>query len=131
LSNMNLGKIIERILGKKDENKKKLGSQSISTMKNRYSESPKKAVRPEKIYIKAWVLRSLEEMDRIKDEVNSGNIIIVRLGPLAEKNAEDVKKAVNELYDFTQQINGDIARLGEERVVVTPSFVEIWRGKTI
>jgi len=128
---MNLGKIIERILGKKDENKKKLGSQSISTMKNRYSESPKKAVRPEKIYIKAWVLRSLEEMDRIKDEVNSGNIIIVRLGPLAEKNAEDVKKAVNELYDFTQQINGDIARLGEERVVVTPSFVEIWRGKTI
>ena len=66
----------------------------------------------------------------MKNEVNAGNIIIVRLGPLAEKSTDDVKKAVNELLDFTQQVGGDIARLGEERVVVTPSFVGIWREKT-
>ncbi|MCD6592764.1 cell division protein SepF [Candidatus Bathyarchaeota archaeon] len=80
--------------------------------------------------MKAWVLKSLEELDSIKEEVLSGNIVILRLGKLAEKNMEDVKKAVNELYDFAQQIDGDIARLGEERIVVTPPFVKIWRGKT-
>jgi len=133
LSNVKLGKIIERILGKKDENKKKNEKkpegQSISSITAYHPSPPKISSRSEKIYIKARVLQSLEDLDSIKNEVSSGNIVIVRLGPLAKKSTDDVKKAINELCDFTQQIDGDIARLGEERVVVTPSFVEIWREK--
>ncbi len=49
---------------------------------------------------------------------------------MAKKSAEDVKQAVDELCRFTELIGGDIARLGEERVVITPSSVRIWRGKT-
>jgi len=125
-----LGKIIEKILGKnKGKDEEKQGSQPISSV-TPYPSSPQISVRPEKIYIKARVLQSLEDLESVKNEVNAGNIIIVRLGPLAEKSTDDVKKAVNELLDFTQQVGGDIARLGEERVVVTPSFVGIWREKT-
>ena len=58
------------------------------------------------------------------------NILIARVDPLAEKSIEEVKRAVAELCEFTDQIGGDIARLGEERVVITPSFVKIWREKT-
>ena len=133
MSNIKLGNLIERILGKKDEKKKnaeKPSSQPIGSLTVYHSKPTKTSVPPEKIYIKARVLQSLEDLDAIKNEVTSGNIIIVRLGPLAKKNTEDVKKAINELCDFTQQIGGDIARLGEERVVVTPPFVGIWREKT-
>jgi len=131
LSNVKLGKIIEKILGKnKRKNEKEQSGQPISSVTTYHSRSPQISARPEKIYIKARVLQSLEDLDGVKNEVNAGNIIIVRLGPLAEKSTDDVKKAVNELLDFAQQIGGDIARLGEERVVVTPSFVEIWREKT-
>jgi len=130
LSNVKLGKIIEKILGKnKRKNEKKQSGQPISSVTT-YSRTPQISIRPEKIYIKARVLQSLEDLDGVKSEVNAGNIIIVRLGSLAEKSTDDVKKAVNELLDFAQQIGGDIARLGEERVVVTPPFVEIWREKT-
>ncbi|RJS90904.1 DUF552 domain-containing protein [Candidatus Bathyarchaeota archaeon] len=80
--------------------------------------------------MKAQAPQSLEDLDKVKNEVILGNIVIIRLGPLAEKSTDDVKKAVGELYDFTQQIGGDIARLGEERVIVTPPFVKIWREKT-
>jgi hypothetical protein len=82
-----------------------------------------------KIYLKAFPLRKLSDVDLVKQEVNSGNIMILKISPLASKSVEDVKRAVNELYEFTQTTGGDIARLGEERVVVTPSSVRIWREK--
>jgi len=125
LSNGNLGKTIEKIISKvKKEKTGKEGEAAEET-------PPTTAVSvvPEKVYLKALSLHSLEEIDSIKREVKSGNILIIRVGPLAEKSIDDVKRVVGELYEFTELIGGDIARLGEERIVVTPSFVKIWREK--
>jgi SepF-like predicted cell division protein (DUF552 family) len=83
-----------------------------------------------KTYLKAMPLRDLSDLERIKNEVKNGNILILRITPLANKSIEDVKKAVNELYEFAESISGDIARLGEERIVICPETVRIWREKT-
>ncbi|MCP8308465.1 MAG: cell division protein SepF [archaeon] len=80
------------------------------------------------IYLKALSLKSLEELPNIKDDVNKKMIIILRITPLAQKDVEELKKAVEELYEFSVSIGGDIARLGEERIVITPPGVKIWRG---
>jgi SepF-like predicted cell division protein (DUF552 family) len=82
-----------------------------------------------KIYLKALPLRSLDDVATVKEEVRSGNILILRVSPLAKKSVEDVERAVDELCKFVESLGGDIARLGEERVVVTPSSVRIWREK--
>lgn len=82
-----------------------------------------------KTFLKAMPLRDLSELDAVKNEVNSGNILILRITPLANKNLDDVKRAVNELSEFTESVGGDIARLGEERVVICPPNVRIWREK--
>jgi len=84
-----------------------------------------------KPYLKALPLRTPDDVEVIKHELKSGNIIILRVTPLAKKSVEDVKKAVNELYEFTKSIGGDIARLGEERVVLVPNSIKIWREKTV
>jgi SepF-like predicted cell division protein (DUF552 family) len=83
-----------------------------------------------KTYLKAVPLKELTDIENIKNEVKNGNIIILRVTPLANKSIDDVKSAVNELYDFTESIGGDIARLGEERVVICPKNIRIWREKT-
>lgn len=83
-----------------------------------------------KTYLKAMPLRDLADLDIVKSEVTSGNIMILRVTPLADKSIEDVKRAINELCEFVESISGDIARLGEERVVICPSDVRIWREKT-
>ena len=83
-----------------------------------------------KTYLKAMPLRDLAELDGVKNEVNSGNILILRITPLANKSLDDVKRAVNELCEFADSVGGDIARLGEERVVICPPGVKIWREKT-
>ena len=82
-----------------------------------------------KAYLKAMPLRELSDLEKIKTEVKNGNILILRITPLASKSIEDVKRAVNELYEFAESISGDIARLGEERVVICPQKIRIWREK--
>jgi SepF-like predicted cell division protein (DUF552 family) len=83
-----------------------------------------------KAYLKAMPLHNLSDLESVKNEVKSGNIIILRITPLATKNVDEVKEAVNELSEFAESIQGDIARLGEERVVICPQNIRIWREKS-
>lgn len=80
------------------------------------------------IMVKALQLRSGDEIARIQKDVADRMIIILRVTPLAQKNVDELKVAVEQLYEFTTSIGGDIARLGEERIVITPPGVRIWRG---
>jgi SepF-like predicted cell division protein (DUF552 family) len=82
-----------------------------------------------KTYLKAMPLRDLSDLQSVKTQVKSGNILILRITPLASKSIDDVKRAVNELSEFAESVGGDIARLGEERVVICPPNVKIWREK--
>jgi SepF-like predicted cell division protein (DUF552 family) len=90
---------------------------------------PENTETPNKTYLKALPLRDLSDLDAVKNEVKNGNILILRITPLAGKSIEDVKRAVNDLSEFAESIGGDIARLGEERVVICPAKVRIWREK--
>jgi SepF-like predicted cell division protein (DUF552 family) len=82
-----------------------------------------------KAYLKAMPLHDLSDLESVKTEVKSGNILILRITPLAGKSIDDVKRAINELSEFAESLGGDIARLGEERVVICPPNVKIWREK--
>jgi SepF-like predicted cell division protein (DUF552 family) len=142
LAEANLGKVIEKIIGKiiKEEavEETKGGSSKIPLTSEPFTSLPASTstttpkptpspTLPKKVYLKALSLHSLDDLVKIKAEIESGNIMIVKIGPLTQKSVEDVKKAVSELSEFVEKVGGDIARLGEDRVVVTPSFVKIWR----
>lgn len=81
------------------------------------------------IYVKAYPLRDLADVPRVKAEIIEGNILIVKITPIAKRSVEETKSAISELVDFIKSIQGDIARLGEERIVMTPPTVKVWRGK--
>jgi SepF-like predicted cell division protein (DUF552 family) len=81
------------------------------------------------IFVKAMPLSEYNDITKIKDELNSGNVLIVKITPLAIKSIEDVKKAIDELKMYVESVKGDIARLGEERIVITPNPIKIWRKK--
>ena len=52
-------------------------------------------------------------------------ILILRVTPLAQKDVEELRKIIEELSRYVRSTGGDIARLGEELVVVTPPSVNI------
>jgi SepF-like predicted cell division protein (DUF552 family) len=81
------------------------------------------------IYVKAYPLRDPTDVPRIKAELIEGNILIVKITPIAKRSVEETKSAISELVDFVKSIQGDIARLGEERIVMTPPTAKVWRGR--
>jgi hypothetical protein len=40
---------------------------------------------------------------------------------------EQLRKVVEELYSIAKTAGADIARLGEERIIVAPSGIKIWK----
>ena len=58
-------------------------------------------------------------------------ILILRVTPLAQKDVEELRKIIKELSRYARSTGGDIVRLGEERVIVTPPSVKIWRESLI
>ena len=80
------------------------------------------------ILLKALQLKSLDDIPKIQEDVSKKVIVILRVTPLAQKSIEELKGAVEQLYEFSTSIGGDMARLGEERIVITPPGVRIWRG---
>src|SRR5438128_3853394 len=79
------------------------------------------------LYVKALPLQELDDVEAIKTEIRTGNILIIRITPLARRSVDETKLAITELTDHVKSIGGDIARLGEERIVITPPGVRIWR----
>ncbi len=136
MANVNLGKVIDRIVSKvkRDEEQpteKPLPETPITQAPEPVPEQvpPLTPQPPKTVYLKTLTLNSLEELDKIKGELETGNIAIIRLTPLLDKDLDDVKRAVRKLKKIIEEIDGDIASLGEDRIVVTPSRVKIWREK--
>lgn len=98
-------------------------------MTEKAKESSQQTSRDVKIYLKALPIRQLSDIDAVKMEVNAGNIIVAKITPLAKKSLEDTERAVDELCIFVNKIGGEIARLGDERLVVTPPSIKIWKEK--
>jgi len=82
------------------------------------------------IYVKAYPLRDPTDVPRIKAEIIEGNILIIKITPIAKRSIEETKSAISELVEFVKSIQGDIARLGEERIVMTPPTVKVWRSRS-
>src|SRR5207247_5350215 len=82
------------------------------------------------VYVKVLALQELEDVEGIKTAFGTGILLIVRMTPLAGKSVDETKLAITELTDHVKSIGGDIARLGEERIVITPPGVKIWRRET-
>lgn len=83
------------------------------------------------LYVKALTLKENKDVEIIKNEILSGNIVIIKITPYASSDVEGVKEIVEELCRFSAKYGGDVARLGDERIVMTPPTVKIWRRKKI
>jgi SepF-like predicted cell division protein (DUF552 family) len=80
------------------------------------------------IYLKTFTLRNIKDVPGIQSDIKKQMILIIRITPLANKNADELKMAVDDLYKTVDEQGGDIARLGEERIIITPPVVKIWHN---
>jgi len=80
-------------------------------------------------YVKPISLLKDSDSELVIDEVKKGNIILLNVGDLSKRNAIKLKEMVSNIKNAVSQINGDIARISSERVLVTPARVKIIKRK--
>ncbi len=78
-------------------------------------------------YLKAITVRDASDVHQIREDVKKGMILILRVTPLAQKDIDELRGVVEEVYSIAKNAEADIARLGEERIVIVPAMIKIWK----
>ena len=78
-------------------------------------------------YLKAITIRDSADIHSITEDIKKGMILILRVTPLAQKDVDELRELVEELYSVAKSQDAEIARLGEERIIVTPVGIKIWK----
>ncbi len=78
-------------------------------------------------YLKAITIKDVSDMHSIREDIKKEMILILRVTPLAQKDVGQLRKLVEEVYAVAKASDADIARLGEERIIVTPPNIKIWK----
>lgn len=78
------------------------------------------------IYLKTFTLRN-KDISEIKSDIQKQMILIIRITPLAQKDIDELRVVIEDLYKSVNSLGGDISRLGEERIIITPPNVKIWQ----
>lgn len=78
-------------------------------------------------YLKAITLRDPSDIHGITEDIKKNMILILRVTPLAQKDVEQLRTLVEKVYEAAKDAGAEVARLGEERVIITPKDVKIWK----
>jgi len=85
-------------------------------------------------YVKVLPLCKSGDVSTIKEELNAGNVLIVNVRPFLERkegaqppNVAVLVSIIDELHRYALSVGGDIARIGDERVILAPSSFKIGR----
>jgi len=100
-------------------------AEEVPIMETEVAARPRMVGELEPIYVKSMTLQSLADVRGVSDELRVGNIVILDIAPLMDRDPADLKRAVDQLRGICEGIGGDIGRLTESRVIATPRFVRI------
>ena len=81
-----------------------------------------------RVMVRPFFIEDFADIKPALDSLREGTTIaLVNIRPLREKDIIELKRAVNKLKKTCDAIDGDIAGFGEDWIVVTPSFAQIYR----
>lgn len=83
-----------------------------------------------KISIRPFTLDSFESVKPVLDALREGyTIALINIAPLREKDQITLKRAVDKIKKTLDANEGDIAGVGDNWLIATPSFASVYRGK--
>ena len=84
-----------------------------------------------KVIVRPFTIQDFGDIKLILDVLREGSTIaLVNIKPLKDKDLIELKRAINKLKKTSDAIGGDIAGFGDDYVVITPSFAQVYRART-
>lgn len=87
-----------------------------------------KEVKKSKVLVRPFVLKSFEDVNFILNALREGFTIgIIDIKPLRSKDLIELKRAISKIKKTADALEGHIAGFGENVIIVTPQFAEIYK----
>lgn len=85
-----------------------------------------------KVVVRPFVLRAFEDINNILNALREGyTIAVIDIKPLKTKDVIELKRAISKIKKTTEALEGGVAGFGENLIIVTPSFAEIYKGPSV
>lgn len=110
---MPIKKLLDRLKTEEEENYVELGGEQEEL-------SPRMLIEVEK-------MSDFADSDRLIKKVREGRVLLIKIKELKEKDMTELKRAVEKVKKTCTAINGDIAGIGDDWIVVTPSVARVHR----
>ena len=81
-----------------------------------------------KMHVRVGEIQRYEDLKDFSDYVYGGNVLILDFSPIAEEEVI-LKRITNDLKKLAQEIDGDIAGIGNNLMIIAHSDVKIERRK--
>ncbi|MBI4044133.1 MAG: cell division protein SepF [Candidatus Diapherotrites archaeon] len=79
--------------------------------------------------VKPVTLTSEQDVAFVIDEAKKGNIVLLNIADLSKRNVVKLREYVDQIKSTVLSIDGDMARLSQDRVMITPARVKIVKRK--
>ena len=80
-------------------------------------------------FVKPMDLVVDSDVEAIVNEAKQGNLVLMNISDLAKRNSLKLKELIGIIKADVKAIDGDIARISQGRVLITPSKVKIIKKK--
>ena len=80
------------------------------------------------MYVRVGEIQRYEDLKDFTDYVYGGNVLILDFTPIADEEVI-LKRITSDLKKMAKEINGDIAGIGNNLMIVSPSNVKVERRK--
>ena len=94
----------------------------------KYVETTGPSLTGAKMNVRVGEIQRYEDLKEFTDYVYGGNVLILDFSPIADEEVI-LKRITNDLKKLTKEINGDIAGIGNNLMIVAPSDVKVERRK--
>ena len=82
-----------------------------------------------KIIVRSFVLTEFADVKDALDALREGyTIALINIKPLRDKDMIELKRAIEKIKKTCDALEGDLAGVSENFIVVTPSFAHIYRN---
>jgi len=113
---------LEKVLGKKE-------GIDVDDFLNTLDSQDENLYEDAEAFVKPLSLATDVDADTAVNEAKSGNIVLLNIGDMSKRNALKLRELVSRIKEGIDLIDGDIARISQDKILITPSKVKIIKKK--
>ena len=97
-------------------------------MEEEYLEIDTSKIKEEsRIYIKVATLEGYKDLENVMNEIRAGKVLVLRIGEIKRKKEAELKKFIDKIKKFIENLEGDIIGVGDDLLILTPRSAKIER----